>query len=304
MDLETTFATIADLLPDGISQTLSEATAYIPADLAKVIKHARSYIPADLDIVSVAQFMLYFAAASLILGVLGRIVLGKKSSLNHSLSAAMGILFVYALTIMIYTFRPLNLVQLLSPLPFVTFSEEYLIVLPISDTQLPALCTQILSLVILAFLVNLIDYFVPNGKSVLTWLVLRLFSVGLSMVVHFAVKLAFNTYLPETIVTYAPMILLLILVFMLCSGVINLIFGLIIAVTNPFLGAMYTFFFSNIVGKQLTKAVFSSAIVCGIFYLMEYFGYTVICITASALMTYIPLGLALLVLWYLIGDIL
>ena len=37
---------------------------------------------------------------------------------------------------------------------------------------------------------------------------------------------------------------------------------------------------------------------------MEYFGYTVISITAAALMTYIPLALILLVLWYLIGHVL
>ena len=304
MDFSSFFSSITERFPDEVSETIAQATAYIPAELTQVIRHARSYIPAELDLVSTAQFMLYFAAAALILGTLARIFLGKRSSLNHSLSASLGILFVYAVTAIIYTFRPLNLVQLLSPLPFVTFSGEYLIILPLSDSQFTALCTQILSLVVLAFLVNLIDYFVPNGKSVLSWLILRLLSVSLSMGLHFAVKLAFNTYLPDVLVSYAPTILLFVLAFMLLSGVINLILGLVIAISNPFLGAMYTFFFSNIIGKQVSKAVFSSAILCGIFYLMEYFGYTVICISSAALMTYIPLGLALLVLWYLIGDLL
>ena len=70
--------------------------------------------------------------------------------------------------------------------------------------------------------------------------------------------------------------------------------GLVIAVANPFLGAMYTFFFSNIVGKQVSKAVFSTAIVCAVFYLLDLFGYTVVCISAAALITYIPLALLLL----------
>ena len=102
-----------------------------------------------------------------------------------------------------------------------------------------------------------------------------------------------------------PLLLLLfLLVFMVFSGVISLVLGLILTLNSPFLGAMYTFFFSNIVGKQVSKAIFTTVILCGIVYLMEFFGYTVITITAAALMTYIPLALVLLRLWYLIGHVL
>ena len=91
---------------------------------------------------------------------------------------------------------------------------------------------------------------------------------------------------------------------MLFSGALNLILGLVIATANPFMGAMYTFFFSTVIGKQVSKAVFSSAIVTGVFWLMDYFGYTIIAISAAALLTYIPLALILLLLWYLIGHVL
>jgi hypothetical protein len=67
---------------------------------------------------------------------------------------------------------------------------------------------------------------------------------------------------------------------------------------------MYTFFFSNIVGKQVSKSVFTTVILCLVFFLMGYFGYTIITITAAALLTYIPLALVLLLLWYLIGHVL
>ena len=77
-----------------------------------------------------------------------------------------------------------------------------------------------------------------------------------------------------------------------------------IAITNPFLGAMYSFFFSNVVGKQISKAVFTTAILCGILWLMDYFHLVVILITPAALLTYIPLALAMLVLWFLIGHLL
>ena len=304
MDLESTLAPIADQLPGALAQIADQAASYIPEGLANVIWHAKSYLPVEVDLMSAAQFMLYFSAISLILGVMGRLVLGKRSSLNLSVSSAMGILFIYALTVVIYTFRPWNLDNLLSPLPFATFTPNYLILLPITDVQFPALCTQVLSLIVLAFLVNLVDTFAPKGKNVITWLLFRLLTMAVCMLLHLAVNWAFRTYLPNVLVTYAPMILLLILCFCLLSGIVNLLLGLVIAITNPFLGAMYTFFFSNIVGKQVSKAVFSSAIICAVLYLFDLFGYTVICISSAALLTYVPLALVLLVLWYLIGNIL
>lgn len=298
------FSHIASQVPGSVNQVIGQAAAFIPDSLIDVIWHARTYLPVELDLVSAAKFMLYFSAISLILGVLGRLVLGKRSSLNLSVSSAMGILFVYAVTIVIYTFRPWNLDALLSPLPFVTFSTDYLILLPITDIQFQALCTQLLSLIVLAFLVNLVDTLLPKGETIIAWLLLRCVTMALCMGLHLAVNWAFQTYLPNILVAYAPMILLVLLGICLLSGLVNLLLGMVIAVTNPFLGAMYTFFFSNIVGKQVSKAIFTSAIICGVLYLLDVFGYTVICISAAALMTYIPLALVLLALWYLIGSIL
>ena len=245
MALDSALATVAGQLPGAMTQVLNQAASYIPEDLSRVIWHAKSYLPVEMDLMSAAQFMLYFSAISLILGVMGRLVLGKRSSLNSSVSSAMGILFIYALTVVIYTFHPWNLDALLSPLPFATFSGDYLILLPITDVQFPALCTQVLSLVVLAFLVNLVDTIVPKGKNLITWLLLRLLTMGVCMGLHLVVNWAFRTYLPNVLVTYAPMILLLILCLCLLSGIVNLLLGMVIAVTNPFLGAMYTFFFSS-----------------------------------------------------------
>lgn len=165
MDLETTFSTITESLPQEITHAIDRVSSYIPQELGKVIRHASSYVPSQIDLISTVQFLLYFSVAVLILGILGRAALGKHSSLNHSLSSAMGILFVYAVTIVVYTFKPWQLENLLSPLPFVTFTESYLIVLPITGTSFPALCTQFLSLIILAFLVNLLDTILPQGKT-------------------------------------------------------------------------------------------------------------------------------------------
>ena len=301
MDLESTLSTIAATIPQEIEQAITQASYYIPGELRAVMHHASSYLPTELSFMTVAQFMLYFAAASLILGIMSRVVLGKRSSLSHSLSAVMSILFVYVVTITLYTFKPWNLDILLSPLPFATFSDHYLIIHPITDLQFSALCEQLLSLIILSFLINLIDSFMPQGDNVISWLLLRIITILICFALHLLVSWAFHTYLPGVLVDYAPMILLVLLAVMLLSGVATLVLGLVISISNPFLGAMYSFFFSNVIGKQLSKALFTTGILCVILYLMDTFGLVVIIISPAALLTYIPLAVAMVVLWYLIG---
>ena len=304
MDLETTLSTIAATVPHEVQQMITHASTYLPDSLRDAIRHTASYLPTEVSFISVAEFLLYFAAASLVLGLISRLVLGKRSSLNHSLSAVMAVLFIYTVTIVIYTFKPWNLDVLLSPLPFATFSDHYLIIHPITDLTFPALCTQLLSLMILSFLINLVDTLIPEGDSVFGWLLLRLITVLGSFALHLLVSWAFRTYLPEVLVTYAPMVLLGVIVTLLLSGVVSLLLGLVIAITSPFLGAMYSFFFSNIVGKQISKSVITGGIICGILWLLEHFEIVVILITPAALLTYIPLALILLGLWFLIGKLL
>lgn len=302
MNLEATLETISQYLPENLDKVVAGAASFIPRDLSKVMDHAASYIPARVDFITTVQFMVYFTLASLILGILGRVMLGKRSSLNLSVSSAIGILFIYVLTVVVYTFNPWQLQSIMTPLPFVSFFKEYLIIFPITNMQLMPLCGELLSLIILAFLVNLLDTFLPRGNNPVTWYLMRFITVAGSMGLHYFVRKALHMYLPQGLITYAPMILLFLLAFMLLSGVVNLVLGLVIAVTNPFLGAMYTFFFSNVIGKQVSKAIFSTAILCCVVCLLERFGYTLICITSGALMAYIPFVVLLLVLWYILGH--
>lgn len=263
-----------------------------------------SHLPAEIDFLSTLKFIAVFAAGSLLLSLLGRVIFGKRSALNHAVSSAMGILFIYVVTIVVYTFDPSGLSRFLSPLPFVQFSEEYLYILSFHAAGIPAICENVLSLVILAFLVNLLDSLIPKGKSLIGWYLLRFLTVALAIGLHYAVNWASHTFLPGVLVTYAPIILLGILIAMLLLGVLNALLSLVLTVVNPILGAIYTFFFSNILGKQISKSVLTSGIICAVLYALDYFGFSVICISATALISYLPLLVVLLVLWYLIGHLL
>ena len=291
MNLEATMETIAAVLPDEIrfSGELMEAV---------------SNIPMDIDFPAVAKFLLFYVAGSLILSCLGRIILGKHSSLNHSLSSAMAILFIYAVTIVVYTCKPWNLEALLSPLPFVTFFNDYMVVMPVVGIRPTVLSRELLSLILLAFLVNLTDISLPRGKSIPGWCIWRSLSILLSMGLHLLMHWAFNTFLPNVLVTYAPIILLLLLVGLLFLGFLNAILGLVLTISNPLIGAAYTFFFSNIVGKQFTKAFFTAGILSVIVYLIGAFDYNFVNISLMSLTAYVPLAIVSLILWYLIGHLL
>ena len=261
-------------------------------------------IPVQLSLSSVLRFILVLGISSLVISLLARLIFGRRSPLNHAISSAMGILAIYVVTVAIYTFQPGGLSRFLSPLPFVQFSGSNLYLLSFHDAGIPKLCENILSLIILAFLVNVIDSLIPKGKTTFRWYVLRFISVILAMALHYLLNLAIHTFLPGVLVTYAPIILLGVLVVMFLLGFVNLILSLLLIAVSPVLGAIYTFFFSNILGKQLSKALLTSAIICACFYTLAHFGFGVICISAAALIAYLPLLIVLLLLWYLIGYLL
>ena len=262
------------------------------------------YIPTQMDLGSTLKFLAMFTAGFLLLGILGRMLLGRRSGANHALSSAVGILFIYAVSVAIYAFRPWNLEELISPLPFTAFSGEYLVLFPLRSAELNSVCFELVSMLILAFLVNLLDSLLPQGRSVLGWYFLRFVTVILAMLAHLLVRWGIASYMPGVLLEYAPMILLGVLGVMLALGVLNLLLGLVLTVANPIFGGIYAFFFSNLVGRQLTRAVGTTAVLTGLVYLMEHFGITALCITQSALISCAPLLLVVLILWYLIGHVL
>lgn len=289
-----------------LKTTLETVISYIPEDFRwqEILGKAAVQIPAELNFGTSLEFVALFFIGVLVMGILGRFAMGKRSGLNHAVSSAMGILFIYAVTVTIYIFQPHTLSELITPLPFVTLAGDYLIFLPVREMALTFTCTQVLSLVILAFLVNLLDTFIPKGENILTWYLLRFVTVALSMGIHYLVHWAFNTFLPSVLVTYAPAILLFILLGSMLMGVINMVLGVALTMMDPIFGAIYAFFFSNIVGKQLTKAVFTTALIVGFFFLLETLGYAIIALSVGTISSCIPLGLVLLVLWYLLGHVL
>lgn len=261
-------------------------------------------IPSQEQLIAMLPYFAVFALALLGMGLLGRVFLGKRSNLNHAFSSAMAVLFIYVTTIAVYAFHPWNLNRYLTPLPFITLAGDSLVFFPFQGTAFSLICTQVLPLLILCFLVNLLDTFMVEGENVISWLLLRIFTVVLSMGLHLLASWAFHAFLPEVLVRYAPVILIGVLLATLLVGVGSLLLGLSIAAVNPFLGALCTFFFSTVIGKQLSKAVLSTILLCLLFAALEFFGFQAIDISQASLLGYLPAAGFVILFWFLLGRVL
>ena len=242
------------------------------------------------------------AIGSVLMGVIGRYVFGKRSVFHCSASSAIGILFVYVVTIAVYA-AGAGWNKLIAPLPFLEFTETELHVFVFEGKGYPEICSQILSMVILSFLVNIIDSLLPRGKKFFTWLVLRILTVAGAMALHLMSIWLIETFLPQGFMQYAPFILLALLAVLVLVGGLKILVGAVLTTVNPIIGVLYTFFFANIVGKAITKAMLTTAILSALIYLLGYIGFTVIAIAEITLLAFIPLALILLIIWFVISKL-
>ncbi len=256
----------------------------------------------NLDIGQFLKAVGVLIAALVVLALVGRFVFGKRSALILAVSSAIGILFIYAITILLGGAGE-TLQKFIAPLPFVTIENDTMVLFNF-QADYTVVCTQILSMIILAFLMNLADGWLPIGKNVFSWVFFRCLGVVIALVMHLVVTGLLTSYLPEGLVTYAPVILLGVLGLMLLTGALKFLVGLVLTSVNPLIAALYTFFFANVVGKQITKAILTTAILAGLVFALQKLGIVAISIASAALAAYIPLILLLIVLWYIVGKLL
>ncbi len=261
----------------------------------QIIAFFHSLVPPGFDWQSFLKALLILTAAVLVLGLLARLLFGKKSLLNHSLSSAISILFIYIITVCIHTLG-VDLNFLLTPLPFVSISGDYLYI----SLDLSALSFQLLSMVILSFLANLADSWLPNGKGVIGWFFFRCISVLLAMLLHLITVSILNALLPQIILLWTPRIMLGALTLMILLGALKVLF----AVTSPLFNALHGFFFKHTLGKMVYRAVLTTLILSAIVYALDYFGINAVYVASSALMGYLPVLLILLGIWFVIGHLL
>lgn len=253
-----------------------------------------------IDLWSFLKLACVLFAGALIITSVCRFIFRKQTMFSSAVSSSIAIIFIYVVTILLITVAT-ELDFLVTPLPFVSIAPSSIHFFSFNGASVTNTASELLSMVILAFLVNLVDGWMPKRKNIFRWLLWKCFTVAICFILHYLVTWLFNRYLPQVIVLYAPIILLVILIVMLLTGALKLLVGLLLTTVNPIIGALYTFFFASVVGKHLTKAVLTTAILCGAVYLLQDMGIAVLALTSGALVAYIPFLLVLILVWYLVG---
>ena len=265
-----------------------------------------TYLPESIDPAQLALAAAAFMAATLLISSLGRAMLGQNSALTNAASSAIGILFIYVATVVVMTVGG-DLEQFkayLSPLPFIRIDGDALHLLVLDSADYHLVCREILSMVLLAFLVNLLDTWIPRGNNIITWFMFRCATVVLAILAHWGVMELTGNTIPDVIADNAAVILLGLLTVMLAVGSLKFLVGIALATVNPIIAALYTFFFANVVGRQISKAALTTALLTALVWGLNAIGMNTIPIDLAALTGDMPFLGLLAVLWYVVHLIL
>ena len=251
-----------------------------------------------VDLPAYFKIALILLAGSLLLSGLSRFIFRKQTLIGSAISSSITIIFIYILMVVILTvFTKFRF--LVTPLPFASLSSDAISFFRFTGSDFPVIAAQLLSMIILAFLVNLTEAILPSGKNLFWWIFWRFITVCIGFLLHYLATALFNKFLPQGIILYAPMILLGILLIMLLTGALKFLVGLLLATVNPLIAGLYTFFFATLVGKQVTKAVLTTTALSGVIILLERLQIASLSLMPGALIAYMPFLLILIPVWYL-----
>lgn len=233
----------------------------------------------------------------LLISSMFRFLFGKRNQLGKAFCSAMELLCLYVLYIVLCRFG-ISHKFFPTALPFLSVLEGNLQLFPILKSSFSANATQFLPLLMIAFLINLINTVIPEGKRPLVWLLLRATTIVLSIGINYVLAVALPLWLPQGLQDNASLILLGILMLLIGLGSLKLVVGAGLFVANPLIGALYTFFFSNLIGRALARALLSAGLIAALICLMPMLGFRSVNLTQINFLLLLPATAALVLLWY------
>ncbi len=262
-------------------------------------------LPESITISKSLLFIVGFVLVVLLISWVIKSLFGKDSDLRHAFVSSMGIIMLYVLCMVIYTFNPAGLRRFLAPLPFVTFTDNHMNLFRFQGADFSMISLQLISMLLLTYLVNQISNLTPDKLTPYTWILCRL---GLLLLSIFAYYLAYCILgnlalklLPGPVLEYTSVILLGIVGFLFLLGVLKWVLGLFLTVVNPLLGGVYAFFFANKLGKNISRAIGSTTALTLFVMVVRRLGYSSLSLAPEDLIRYIPLCLCIMALWIFTG---
>lgn len=273
--------------------------------ISHMAEEIRIPLPEELVFEGPQAFLLRFCLAILVFSIIRKIFFAQKINLQHSVVSALGIMMMYAACIMIYTFNPIGLKKYLVPLPFISLNGEQLEIFQFAQADAYGIFIQILSMLLLAFLVNQIYHFEPKEVKFLGWLVFRLCSTGIAIAVHIGVcwglaKLKLQN-LPHYILEYGAIMLIGFILLTFLIGCIKKLLSFFLKKLNPAFEGLNTFYFTNKFGLQISRGLGTTLILTVFVRGLELLNYHQLPIHKEALPEYWPLLGLFFLLWSFIG---
>lgn len=264
---------------------------------------AVSEISQNVDWLYILKTALLAAAAVCIIGGVLRLIFGKGSKLVRSVSASINVVMIYLTAIILYVLAP-QLRDSLTSLPFISVSEEAFYLWDITSLTHSSLFPALLQLFVLAFLVNVMETFLPQGKNFLSWYGFRLLSVAASLGLYTLLGVLVQNFAPQIYGEWAGFILLGLWLLILLTGLLKVLLAVILTAVNPIIGTIYTFFFSNIFGRQFSKAILTTLLCVALLMLLRSLGISAFAFETFSLASYGPTCIIAVLALYLFGKLL
>lgn len=257
----------------------------------------------SIDWLAVLKTGLFFAVVFFAAGAILRLFFGEDSNTIRAVSACLSILLVYMAAILVYLFLP-ELRSQLQPLPFITVNEQIFSLWDLSELSQELLFGSILRMALLAFLVNLLETFLPKGEGFFGWYLWRSVTVLVSLAAYCFVCGLIQEYLPELFTTWAMPLILGFWALIILSGLLKLLLSVILTVVNPIIGGLYIFFFSNLFGRQFSKSILTTVILLVLVECLNGLGFSQFAFSDFSLAAYGPACLIIFLTLYLFGKFL
>ena len=260
-------------------------------------------IVTHLDAVDFIQVILPLGLGCFALGLVFRLLFGKRSNLNRAVIAAVAIIVSYVIALFARGYLP-ELGVVVNGLPLITLEGTVVSINGFAGLDIQQLCDVLFPVVVLSFVANVAETMIPKGKNVFLWATGRILVVLISIFGYLLVMHLINTLVPAQWFPWVPEALLAILVLSFVLGSIKLVLGLALAAINPIIAACYAFFFGNQVGKSMSRSLLTTLVLVGLVLLMRYLGYTSLDLATIDPEIFAPGGIIMLVVWYVICRIL
>ena len=265
-----------------------------------------SLLPEGFDHFGMIKSLVYIIAIAFVIAMLIRLVHQKTSQYYHALSSAMALMFMYLVLLQVRRLLPDFIDPVLAKLPLINFNAEAETVglYQFSIENFSRGCREFLYLFILSFCLIGLDDIIPDARNTSGWLILQFVITCVAIAIYCFLLKFLDQFVPAVLNSYAPLVLVCILLFMVLLGLLKLVLTLVLVAVNPLLGAVSAFFSSNKMGMALGKSVMCSFVLTTVCIFMRYMDFCLFRLEDLTMLVF-ALPLAVLgLLWVVFGHIL